>query len=277
MKRYILFFASVALFFSCSRSADFETDYKVYEVQGKVREVMYKNSDNPNSNVVAQFNKDGMLVHEQLPGRIFEYKYDGKYIKELNSFVGDSIDLRRTYKYKKHLPVEIREFDAKGTLRKKVQYTYDSDGNRTKGVILSPYNDTLFVWNYTFQDGLVRQENRAGFTEILPKNDTENSEPKVKTYEKTYEARFDYTYNDKKELTSIVEFAGEERISKTEYKTFHGVPLQTAIISYWAGAVADSTTMTYGFDEKGNWIFKRTLSSRGHEQRQERVVMYYKE
>lgn len=277
MKRYFLFFASLALLCSCSNNAQFETDYKVYEVQGKVREVTYKNIDNPNNSVVAQFNKDGMLVHEQLQGRIFEYKYDGKYIKELKSFIGDSVDLRRTYKYEKHLPVEIREFNNEGTIRKKVQYTYDSEGNRTKGVILSPYNDTLFIWNYTFKDGLVLQENRIGFSEVIPTGDAQNTEPMVKTFKESYEARFEYTYNDEKELTSIVEFAGEERISKTEYKMFHGVPLQTAIISYWAGAVVDSTTMTYGFDEKGNWIFKRTLSSRGREQRQERVVKYYKE
>lgn len=277
MKRYIFFLASVALLFSCSNSADFETDYKVYEVQGKVREVTYKNNENPDKNVVIQFNKDGMLVHEQLPGRIFEYKYDGKYIKELKSFIGDSVDLRRTYKYEKHYPVEIREFNNEGTIRKKVQYTYDSDGNRTKGVILNPYNDTLFVWDYTFKDGLVYEENRIGFSEVIPTGDTQNSEPIVKTYKKSYEARFEYAYNDKKELASIIEFAGDERILKTDYKVFHGVPLQIAVINYWGGAVSDSTTMTYGFDDKGNWIFKRTLSSRGREQRQERVVKYYKE
>lgn len=274
MKQYFPFFAALALLFSCSNNATFETDYKVYEVQGNVREITYKNIDNPNNSVVAQFNKDGMLVREQLPGRIFEYKYDGKYIQELKSFVGDSIDLRRTYKYEKQLPVEIREFDTKGTLRKKVQYSYDSEGNRIKGVILNPYNDTLFVWDYTFKDGLVREENRMGFNEVLASDETE---PTVKTFEKSYETRFEYVYNDKNELASIIEFAGDERIFKTDYKVFHDVPLQIAVISYWGGAVSDSTTMSYGFDDNGNWIFKRTLSSRGREQRQERVVKYYKE
>ncbi len=277
MKRYFLFASAVVLMFSCSHKAELETDYKVYEVQGKVREIVYKNIENANNDVVVQFNKEGMITLEKRPGRTFEYLYDDNYIQKLNVFAGDSIEVRRTYKYDKHLPVQIQEYDYVGTLSKKVKYTYDSDGNRTQGVIINPYNDTLFIWNYTFEDGLVRQETRVAFSEVITPASDDNSMPEVKTFQQSYDAHFDYTYNDKKELVSIVEFVGKERISKTEYAMFSGVPLPVALISYWGGAVSDSTTMSYGFDEKGNWIFKRTLSTHGREQRQERVVKYYKD
>lgn len=244
---------------SCSSEGEFETDYKVYEVQGNVRQVIYKNVNNNSNDVVATFNKAGMLVSEKMRGRMFEYQYDGMYVRSLKAYIGDSLELKRSYTYKKNLPVEIREYDNVGTYRKRVHYDYDDRGNRTKGVILNPYNDTLFVWDYSFVDNLVQQEVRLNY-----QNGAE------------FKQRFDYLYDDKNELCAIVEYEDSVLMTKTEYKNYRGIPLPSKIIRYWNDEVSASTDITYGFDEKGNWIFKRSVSANGREQRQERTIVYYK-
>ena len=259
MKNILFCSLIVGLLYSCSEKGKIETDYKVYEVHGNVRQIAYSGAQPNEKDVTVTFNRDGMLELEKIRGRSFEYKYDGTHVVSLKSYIGDSVDLRRTFEYKNGLPVEIKEYDGTGTFRKKVQYEYNSDGNRVKGVILNPYNDTMFVWKYTYKDSLVMQETRINY---------QGTTKFVQT--------FDYSYNEKGELLSIVESSDGEIYSKTEYKTFHTVPLQTTVINYWNNQPSDSTTMMYVFDEKGNWIFKRTKSSGGREQRQERTIMYYK-
>lgn len=260
-KKFILFGLSCLLisFSSCSSKDSFETDYKVYEVQGKVRQIIYKNVENDAVNdATITFNKDGMLLSEKMRGRTFEYQYDGLYIHSLKAYYGDSLDLKRTYTYKGTLPVEIREYDNVGTYRKRVHYEYDEMGNRIKGVIFSPYNDTLFVWNYEFEKDKVMKEIRKNYQ-----------------YGDGFEQVFEYSYDEDGELKSILSYEESILTCKTEYKTYHGVSLQTKVLNYWDGEVSDSTKMTYGFDEKGNWIFRRSVSN-GRELRQERSILYYK-
>ena len=259
MKNFLFCLLIVGLLYSCSEKGKIETDYKVYEVHGNVRQIAYSSANPKEKDVMVTFNRDGMLELEKIRGRSFEYKYDGVRVVSLKSYVGDSVDLRRTFEYKNGLPVEIREYDGAGTFRKKVLYEYDADDNRIKGVILNPYGDTIFVWKYDYRDSLVMKEIRTNYQGATK-----------------YVQTFDYSYNEKGELSSIVESSGNEIYSRTEYKTFHTVPLQTTIVNYWNNQPSDSTTMMYVFDEKGNWIFKRTKSSGGREQRQERTIMYYK-
>ncbi len=258
MKKFYFVFLLIGTV-ACSKDQEFETDYKVYEVQGAVRQVAYKSVGNEDNDAIAIFNKNGMLVSEKMRGRSFEYQYDGMYVRSLKAFIGDSLELRRTYTYENDLPIEIREYASDGTYRKRVVYDYDENRNRTRCIVLSPYKDTLFVWNYIIENNKVQKEIRTS-----------------KQAQLEYEQTYVYEYEEDGNMLSVMEYEDSQIISKTEYKTYHGVALPSKKVQYWNGELLDSTIMTYGFDEKGNWIFKRTVPSRGHELRQERTILYYK-
>lgn len=259
MNRLVPFFVLVLFLGSCSTQADFETDYKVYEVQGAVRQIVYKNAESNTNDIVVTYNKDGMLLSEKMRGRTIEYQYDGKYVQSLKMYSGDSLDLKRTYTYNNNLPVEIKEYDKNGTFRKRVIYEYDTDGNRVKGVILSPYKDTMFVWKYSFRGKDVQKEERINY---------QNGGD--------FTQHFDYEYDLDGNLSAIVEYDESILVTKTEYTNYHGIALQTKVLHYWDDVPTDSVMMTYGFDEKGNWIFKRTTTANRQDIRQERTILYYK-
>lgn len=259
-KEFVIGIVSLVFCVACSSEHNFEKDYKVYEVQGNVRQIVYKNVENNANDMVITYNKDGMLLSEQIRGQYVEYQYDGLYVHSLKLFTGDSLELKRRYTYSKNLPVEIREYDAKGTFRKRVSYSYDEKGNRTQGLILTPYNDTLYTWHYVFEDDKVQQETRINYMQ-----------------ENRYQQRFLYEYNKNGMLTSISEYDDDSVLmTKTEYENFHGVDLQTKVIHYWNGQPSDTIAISYGFDDKGNWVFKRTKYSTRRENRQERTILYYK-
>ena len=259
MKKVLCLMIPALMLLSCSSEQEFETDYKVYEVQGPVRQIVYKNTSSDANDIVVTYNKDGMLLSEKMQGRTIEYQYDGKYVQSLKMYTGDSLELKRTYTYSNNLPVEIKEYDKVGTFRKRVCYEYDSNGNRTKGVILSPYKDTLFVWKYSFQGNDVQKEER-----INHQNGGD------------FTQHFDYEYDSDGNLSAIVEYDESILVTKTIYTNYHGIALQTKVLHYWDDVPTDSVMMTYGFDEKGNWIFKRSSVANRPDTRQERTILYYK-
>ncbi|MCQ2608832.1 MAG: hypothetical protein MJ197_09125 [Bacteroidales bacterium] len=270
MTRYFTLFASILLFFSCSEK-EMENDLKTYEVQGKVRQIQYKGTENSNGNTI-RFNTDGLVLSERFGGRLFSYKYDGMYANELKVFLGDSLEIKRLFTYKNNIPTEIREYDKRGTLQKKVIYKYDKNGNRTQGIILTTYNDTLSMEEYEYEQNLIIKKTRYTYNEHVEQ--TDETSQQIRSYIRAYATEYSYTYNENKELETCTETIGDEPMSKLYYKNFHGVDLTVSEVSYWGGT-KDSSIITYGFDEKGNWIFKRTMSN-NREQRQERSILYYK-
>lgn len=271
MTRYYTFFLSILLCFSCAKK-EMETDLKAYEVQGKVRQIQYKGSESANGNSI-RFNTDGLILSERYGGRLFSYKYDGMYATELKIFLGDSLEIKRLFTYKNTVPTEIREYDKKGTLQKKVIYKYDKNDNRTQGIILTTYNDTLSMEEYEYDQNRMTKKIRYTYNEHIEPINDENSK-EIRSHIRAYASEYNYEYNENNELVSCTETIGDECMSKTYYKNFHGVDLAISEVSYWGGA-QDSSVVTYGFDEKGNWIFKRTVSSH-REQKQERAILYYK-
>lgn len=275
MKRYFLPILSILLFFSCSNSK-IKTDYKDFEVQGTVRQITYKSLESKNRDVVVRFNKDGMLISERIYGRYFEFKYDDKKVTEVKGFIGDSLDLRRTFTYKHNNPIEIREYDKIGNLRKKTMYQYDDEGNNIGGADLNAYNDTLASQNRTYKNGLVQEETRNIYNEqSIPLSDEDASIKKNK-YILAFSTHYKYEYKENNELVSLSEIDDDAIYSKTIYKTYHNLSLPIKTYTYWDNKITDSTTITYGFDEKGNWIFKRSVATHGKEIRQERIITYYK-
>ncbi len=271
MTRYFTLFASILLFFSCSKK-ELENDLKTYEVQGKVRQIQYNGNENSNGSTI-RFNTDGLLLSERYAGRLFSYKYDGMYANELKVFFGDSLEIKRLFSYKNNMPTEIREYDKKGTLQKKVVYKYDKKGNRTQGIILTTYNDTLSMEEYEYEEDLVIKKTRYTYNEHVEQANEENTK-QIRSHKRSYSTEYVYTYNQNKELETCTETIGDECMSKMYYKDFHGVSLPISEVSYWGG-IKDSSIVTYGFDDKGNWIFKRTVNN-NREQRQERSILYYK-
>ena len=94
MKNILFCSLIVGLLYSCSEKGKIETDYKVYEVHGNVRQIAYSSAKPNEKDVTVTFNRDGMLELEKIRGRSFEYKYDGTRVVSLKAYVGDSVDFQ---------------------------------------------------------------------------------------------------------------------------------------------------------------------------------------
>ncbi|MCF0253951.1 MAG: hypothetical protein HUK26_06435, partial [Duodenibacillus sp.] len=93
---------------------------------------------------------------------------------------------------------------------------YDAEGNRTKGYVANAYNDTLFVWDYTFENGVMVSETRRAYRENVTVGESGDT---IKSFVRSFESKYSYEYDETNMLQCLTEYNVGEIFSKTYYKS----------------------------------------------------------
>ncbi len=247
----------VALF-AVSCTSEVEQDYKAYEVQGKVKKIVIKEGEQTVSEIA--FNRLGQILYEKTLTQLMEFSYDDEVLTKLSVLNNkNELETIREYSYVDGDIVSVKEKDKNNTFTREVRYSYDENGNRVKGDLLTPYKDTLYSWKYIFNE----RDVLVGEQHIMYKPSFQQKDVSL-------------TLDENDNIIGVKESESDGAVRREiKMDVFSGISLQTSVSNYWMEDLVDSTSFLYDFDEKGNWIKRTTLTRQNNEFFQTRHISYY--
>lgn len=239
---------------------------KDYGLKGKVKKITYQESNQYGTQRYSySFTLDGRIAKVENLGSLNDYVYDAehklqKIYYKLDSKLSDSI---------------IFHYDSKGHLVSKladdlsITYTYDSNGKKASMQVVYRKNDASTTnFEYDTLGRIVKEVrmpkkeggSKSYFSVVYDKNDNiisaiESGDMNPKTYNERIERSFSYnTHGDVISFTEVT-------------KIYNGTKKHNSSVY--------SSTATYQYDSRGNWIKKMSKTNNLEVDTVTRIIEYY--
>lgn len=271
-----LFFPVLLLLIGIICNAQSGTDLAAQRLKGKVKSVTvnqlhrYKKSEvftpwAKSYRQVSNFNNKGLLT---------EY-----YEFEAN----DSLSYRIAYNYiSKEKKAEVTYFDKTGKAISHRIHTYDGRGNKIEEVHYTPggQQERRYTYAYDNRGNMIEMINHKKDSTVYSKStwkyDGNNNKIEYLLETPGYaSSTWKYKYDDKGNNTEETWIAGKTINFRFE-RTYdvHGNVVKE--VKYKDDKLLDTSSKTYTYDAKGNWIKRVELTSKGEDYHiDERTIIYY--
>jgi len=233
-----------------------ETQYKLNDINPGLNEIVY---------TIFQFDKDCRKTSEtstEISGEVKNkhtvvYDKSGNITSEIkqNNDVNGNFSIK--YKYNAQKKLDKKEMSSGNRVLSTYIYSYDDNGNVSAMEIkkrpgLLDVDDEKFEYKYDEKNRLVEEIHLDG-----------------EDYRKT-----EYVYNDKNQLIRLVEYNHRGGITfETDYEYDELDNLSTEKSQYRGNPTRD-ISYVYEYDDRGNWINKRSLANDKTFSLQIRVINY---
>jgi YD repeat-containing protein len=233
-----------------------ETQYKMSDINPGVNEVLSTTfSFNRNCQKIEEITTDieGEIVNQH----IIQYDKSGNIISENKEAPKVKGYFNTKYRYSANKRLSKKEITSEGKLIATHIYHYDADGNvdnkEIKKIKSYDLNDEKFEYKYDDKNRLIEEIHHDG---------------------KRY-ARIEYKYNDKDQLIRRVEYNERGGIVYESDYTYDELDNLSTEVSAYRGNNTFNYSYLYEYDDKGNWINKRSLSNDKTYSLQIRIITYY--